>query len=144
MPSPLRAPLSPVQGVLLRVVSEPFLAAGEWPVWQYTDLTLDDQHGLDAATVLASLPEAGDRPPSSQAYRLIWRPDSYRQPQSDDQVTVTVAGLWYLPKACPLMPQALGIDLSSGLARTGQGELCHWSPAAAARSRASHRRWWPW
>lgn len=40
-------------------------------------------------------------------------------------------------------PQAPGIDLSSALARAGQGELRRWPPAAA-RPEASHRRWWHW
>ncbi len=103
MASPLRELLSPEQETLLRVISEPLLASGEWPVWQYVDLTLDNQHGLDAASLLASLPDTGDRSPTSQAYGLIWRPDSYRQPQPDDKVTVTVAGLRHLPQAGPVI-----------------------------------------
>lgn len=99
MASTLREPLSPEQETLIRVISEPFIATGKWPVWQYVDLTLDNQHSLDAAGVLASLPDVGERSPASLTYGLIWRPDSYRQPQPDDQVTVTVAGLWHLPEA---------------------------------------------
>ena len=102
MASPLCEPLSSEQETLIRVISEPFIATGEWPVWQYVDLMLEDQHSLDAADVLASLPEVGERSPASLAYGLIWRPDSYRQPQPDDQVTVTVAGLWHLPQAEPV------------------------------------------
>jgi hypothetical protein len=101
--SPLREPLSPEQTILLQVISGPFLESAEWPIWQYADLTLDNQHGLDAATVLASLPAAGQRSPSSQDYGLVWRQDSYRQPHADDQVAVTVAGLWHLPQARSLM-----------------------------------------
>ncbi len=99
MGSPLREPLSREQETLLQVISGPFLESAEWPVWQYADLTLDNEHALDAATVLASLPAAGDRAPSSQDYGLVWRPDSYRQPLADDKITVTVAGLSHLPQA---------------------------------------------
>jgi hypothetical protein len=99
----LREPLTPEQVTLLRVISEPFLSDGEWPIWQYADLMLDGWHDLDAADVLASLPSAGEHTPSSQHYGLIWRTDSYRQPRPDDQVTITVAGLWHVPQASPLI-----------------------------------------
>ena len=99
MASVLREPIGPEQQALLRVIGEPFIATGKWPVWQYVDLTLENQHGLDAEAVLASLPEAGDKSPTSPGYGLTWRPDSYRQPHADDRVTLTVAGLRYLPQA---------------------------------------------
>jgi hypothetical protein len=38
--SPLREPLSSEQETLLRIISEPLLPTGDWPVWQYADLTL--------------------------------------------------------------------------------------------------------
>jgi hypothetical protein len=71
-------------------------------VWQYVDLTLENEHGLDAEAVLASLPEAGDKSPTSLGYGLTWRMDSYRQPHIDDRVTLTVAGLRYLPQAATI------------------------------------------
>ncbi len=103
MASPLREPLSPEQQTLIGVIGEPFTGSGELPVWQYVDLKLDDQHGLDAASVLASLPDAGDRSPTSRSYGLIWRPDSHRQPLPDDKIALTVAGLCHLPAAMPLV-----------------------------------------
>ena len=99
MASVLREPVGPEQQALLQVIGEPFTATGNWPVWQYVDLTLEDEHGLDAGTVLASLPEAGDKSPTSLGYGLIWRMDSYRQPNPDDRVALTVAGLRFLPQA---------------------------------------------
>lgn len=99
MASVLREPVGPEQQALLQVIGEPFTATGKWPVWQYVDLTLEDEHGLDAGTVLASLPEAGDKSPTSLGYGLIWRMDSYRQPNPDDRVALTVAGLRFLPQA---------------------------------------------
>ncbi len=38
--SALREPLSPEQEHLLRAIYEPFDQSGEWPIWQYVDLTL--------------------------------------------------------------------------------------------------------
>ncbi len=99
MASMLRGPVGPEQEALLRAIGEPFIATGKWPMWQYVDMTLENEHGLDAEAVLASLPEAGDRSPSSPGYGLTWRPDSYRQPHMDDRVELTVAGLHYLPEA---------------------------------------------
>jgi hypothetical protein len=103
MASPLREPLSPEQQTLIGIIGEPFIASGELPVWQYVDLILDGQHRLDAASVLASLPDAGDRSPTSRGYALIWRPDSYRQPLPDDKIALTAAGLLHLPTARPLL-----------------------------------------
>src|SRR5260370_953609 len=106
--SPLGEPLSPEQQTLIGVIGEPFTASGELPVWQYVDLKLDDQHGLDAASVLASLPDAGDRSPTSRSYGLIWRPDSHRQPLPDDKIALTVAGMCPLPAAMPPVYSVLG------------------------------------
>ena len=99
MASLLREPVGPEQQALLKVIGEPFIGTGKWPVWQYVDLTLQDEHGLDAESVLASLPEAGDKSPTSLGYGLTWRMDSYRQPNPDDRVALTVAGLRFLPQA---------------------------------------------
>ena len=103
MDSWLRKPLTAEQQVLLGVIGEPFIGSGSWPIWQYVDITLEDRHGLDAVAVLASLPDAGDRSPVSPSYGLVWRPDPYRQPRLDDVITLTVAGLWHLPQARPLV-----------------------------------------
>jgi hypothetical protein len=85
MTSVLREPLGPEQEALLRAIGEPFIATAKWPVWQYVDLTLRNEHGLDAEAVLASLPEAGDKSPTSLGYGLSWRMDSYRQPNPGDK-----------------------------------------------------------
>jgi hypothetical protein len=100
----LRERLSPDQERLIRVIFEPFDQAGEWPVWQYVDLTLDSRFGIDtAADVLASLPGVGERSPMSLSYGLTWRQDSYAQPRLDVPVALTVAGLRHLPEAEPLL-----------------------------------------
>ena len=99
MASLLREPVGPEQQALLKVIGEPFIGMGKWPVWQYVDLTLQDEHGLDAESVLASLPEAGDKSPTSLGYGLTWRMDSYRQPNPADRVALTIAGLRFLPQA---------------------------------------------
>lgn len=99
----LLEPLSPEQRHLIQVMFEPFDQSGDWPVWQYVDLTLDARHGFDAADVLSSLPEVGERNPMSMAYGLIWRPDSYRPPNPDDTIALTAAGLWHLAAAEPVL-----------------------------------------
>lgn len=53
--NPLLEPLSVEQRSLLATIYRPFADTGEWPIWQYIDPTLDGV-GLDAATVLSSLP----------------------------------------------------------------------------------------
>ena len=100
----LREPLSLEQKRLIRVIFEPFDQTGEWPIWQYVDLTLDSRFGIDtAADVLASLPSAGERAPMSLSYGLTWRQDSHAQPRLDVPIALTVAGLRHLPEAEPLL-----------------------------------------
>jgi hypothetical protein len=100
----LREPLSPDQGYLIRMIFEPFEQAGEWPFWQYVDLSLDSRFGIGtAADVLASLPGVGERAPASLSYGLTWRQDSHSQPRPDVPIALTVAGLRYLPEADPLL-----------------------------------------
>jgi hypothetical protein len=103
MAKSLREPLSLEQDQLIRVIFEPFDASGEWPFWQYADLTLDSRYDLDAADVLASLLAAGQSAPRSQAYGLTWRSDSHMQPQPDTAIALTVAGLRHLAQAEPLL-----------------------------------------
>jgi len=98
----LLEPLSAEQMDLLRVLFGPFDTSGDWPVWQFADLMLD-QRGTDAADVLASLPVAGQLGAISQSYGLVWRSDSHVQPQPDSVVTLTVAGLRQAPGAGPLL-----------------------------------------
>lgn len=103
MTSLLRAPLSADQQYLLRVIYQPFDQLGEWPLWQYADLTLDGQRGLDAAAVLNSLPQLGGPGAGGPRYALTWRQDSHMQPQADSPIMLTVAGLRHLLGAKPLL-----------------------------------------
>lgn len=98
----LREPLNSDQTRLLQVIFDPFDQSGDWPVWQYVDLMLDSQLGLDATALLESLPVAGERGPMSRNYGLTWRDDSHRAPQPDSRVALTVAGLRHLA-AGPLL-----------------------------------------
>jgi hypothetical protein len=99
----LREPLSADQLRLLSMIFGPFDQSGEWPVWQYPDIILDSQYGLDAAELLESLPVAGERGPMSRSYGLTWRDDSHRSPIADSRVALTVAGMRYVPEAVPLL-----------------------------------------
>ncbi|MBL6280465.1 hypothetical protein JMF97_30365 [Micromonospora fiedleri] len=100
----LREPLNPEQEHLIRVIFEQFDQVGEWPIWQYVDLTLESRLGIDtAADVLASLPSVGERGPVSPSYGLTWRQDSYAPVRLDKPIALTVAGLRYLPEAEPLL-----------------------------------------
>jgi hypothetical protein len=104
----LSEPLSADQLRLLRAIFEPFDRSGEWPVWQYVDLTLDAKFGLDAADVLAFLPRVGERSPVSVSYGLTWRDNSHIGPQADTRVMLTVAGLRHLgPGTEPLLGSLL-------------------------------------
>ena len=105
----LREPLSTEQMHLLKVIFESFNQTGRWAIWQYVDLILDNRYGLDARDVLVSLPVARDPNPArwTSKYELTWRMDSHIDPQPDNRVALTAAGLRYLPQAQPLLDTLL-------------------------------------
>ncbi|ODB80079.1 MULTISPECIES: hypothetical protein [Micromonospora] len=108
MAGSLREPLNPEQEHLVRVIFEQFDRTGEWPIWQYVDLTLESRFGVDnAADVLASLPSVGERGPASLSYGLTWRLDSYAPVRLDVPIALTVAGLRYVPEAEHLLQSFL-------------------------------------
>ena len=127
----LREPLSPEQERLIRAIYEPFDQTGEWPIWQYVDLTLDSRFGLDTGVVLASLPSIGGRGAGSLGYGLIWRTDSHMQPQPEKQIVLTIAGLRHVPEAGSLLGAFLAtiqylVEQQRKLIpspRSGRGEL---------------------
>jgi hypothetical protein len=61
--------LSDDQRTLLRTVFGPFSREGDWPVWQFADLSLR-KRGLLAGDVLASLPLAGGDGATRMRYGL--------------------------------------------------------------------------
>lgn len=103
MSGELREPLSEEQTRLIRAIYEPFALSGEWPIWQYVDLTLDAQWELDAATVFASLPVVRRPYPATWSYALTWYTNPSNLPQPDQTIALTVAGLRHLPEAAPLL-----------------------------------------
>ncbi len=96
----LRRPLTGDQLRLLGVIYEPFHNSGEWPFWQFVDLTMQRRFGVNACEVLASLPRAGD---ASRGYGLTWRPDPMIAPQPHHEVALTAAGLCHVPEAGRLL-----------------------------------------
>jgi hypothetical protein len=91
-PNPLLQPLSPEQHTAIEVIAQPYLTRDLWPVFQYVEGTLDERHGIDAATTLASLPTVGN-------YGLVWPwfQGSMRRPE--ETVGLTIAGLERVPRA---------------------------------------------
>lgn len=104
MTSILRRPLSNEQTALLKVVYAHFRESGKWPIWQYVDLTLD-QEGIDAATAITSLPVA-----RGSSVQIVMQRGSYGVVGIDPasgldprlSIPLTVAGLWHLEEAAPL------------------------------------------
>lgn len=101
--NPLLEPLAPEQLMLLQAIYRPFADTGEWPIWQYVDLTLDAA-ALDAATVLSSLPTVRrSNDPIAARYGLTWTMNSHFYAQPDQQIALTVAGLARLADADQLL-----------------------------------------
>lgn len=104
--SALREPLTEAQDELINVIYEPFQLSGRWPIWQFVDLTLDSM-GLDASEVLTSLPRVRNANPGmwSSTYSLTshMNMSSSAVPLPDQQISLTVAGLWHIGGAAPLL-----------------------------------------
>jgi len=106
MTDALREPLGQEPMQLLQVIHEPFAQAGDWPIWQYVDLTLDTKWGLDATAVLATLPTIRHHNPAmwSSKYALTWHTNAITGPPLPDQpIGLTVAGLRHLPESQALL-----------------------------------------
>lgn len=100
----LREPLSVDQLRLLQVIFEPFDQTGDWPLWQYVELTMDSRHDVDAGDALRSLPLVRHPSPAmwSSKYELVWHQNA-GQPLPQHPLGLTVAGLRYLQEAEPLV-----------------------------------------
>lgn len=96
LPPFLRAPLTAEQQRLLQVVYDGFSKSGNWPIWQYVDLTLDAAD-IDAAATLASLPRLAETLPGATGYALVATSDHGPQPQKTTVLRLTVAGLRLVP-----------------------------------------------
>lgn len=83
------------QRTLLRQVFEPFSREGDWPVWQFADISLR-RRGLLAGDVLASLPVAGGDGATRMHYGLTWHNDHLLVPNAGTRIALTVAGLWHI------------------------------------------------
>lgn len=103
MLEPMQEDLDPGQVALLKVIFEPFDQTGEWPFWQYVDLTFGDRYELDAATVLASLPRVGSDGGAGLRYGLVRRQDPQLSPQVGVEIALTAAGMLHVPAAAPLL-----------------------------------------
>jgi hypothetical protein len=99
LPSFLPGGLAGDQIRFLQVVYDGFTARGDWPIWQYVDMRLDGE-GIDAAAVFASFPPLVSNQGESQ-YALVQR--STRHEDNQATVRLTVAGLWFILSAEPLL-----------------------------------------
>jgi hypothetical protein len=97
----LNDPATEQQRHLREVIWRPFRDTGDFPFWQYVDLTMDVRWSEDAQVVWNSLPVVRRRQPGSlAAYGLTWQEYGLRP---DKEIGLTVAGLHQIPEAQPLV-----------------------------------------
>ncbi|WP_180288951.1 hypothetical protein [Streptomyces sp. ScaeMP-e48] len=93
--SALTAQLDDGQLALMTTMAEPYLKKGQWPVWHYVEAQLDRQ-GLDAASVLKSLPSVGSPLIGQRSYGLAWY--DRNQLADDSRPVLTVAAGLHVPQ----------------------------------------------
>jgi hypothetical protein len=103
--NPLLRPLADEQTTLLSTIYEGLDISGHWPVWQYVELTLDRNHGLDAGEILQSLPFVPRVPPMLGAYYLVSGMQFGNVPSDDRRIGLTVGGMSHLVPP----PPAIGL-----------------------------------
>ena len=101
--NPLLRPLADEQTTLLSTIYEGLALSGHWPVWQYVELTLDRNQGLDAGEILQSLPSLPRVPPMLGAYYLVSGLQFGNVPSEDRQIGLTVGGMSHLVPPPPAM-----------------------------------------
>ncbi|MEU9537511.1 hypothetical protein [Streptomyces mirabilis] len=95
MPNLLQAKLTKQQLTLMSLMSGPFSANGQWPVWHYV-VTKMDRLNLDAEELLKSLPYVGDRSVGRSSYGLAWF--DHNQLADDSRPSLTMAAALHLPE----------------------------------------------
>lgn len=97
--SALTDPLNDAQLTLLKVMAEPYLKSGQWPVWRYVDQMMDHL-GHDAAErVLKSLPMVGSTGPIGSSYGLTWYDRAHLA--DDSRPALTAAAGLHVPELAP-------------------------------------------
>ncbi|WP_329167202.1 hypothetical protein OHB49_43980 (plasmid) [Streptomyces sp. NBC_01717] len=92
----LTDPLDDAQLTLLRVMAEPYLKSGQWPVWRYVEQMMDHLGYDDAEQVLKSLPVVGANSPVGAWYGLCWYDRAHLA--DDSRPTLTVAAGLHAPE----------------------------------------------
>lgn len=89
---------------LINAIYRPFADNGEWPLWSYVDFVLDQQD-IDAAEVLRTLPQIRHPDPVQHQirYALTWHDSGLSQPNHNNTIGLTAAGLRHVPDADPLL-----------------------------------------
>ncbi|WP_328365561.1 hypothetical protein OG800_35490 [Streptomyces sp. NBC_00445] len=83
------------QLALMTTMAEPYLKKGQWPVWHYVVAQLD-RRGLDAQSVLKSLPSVGSPLIGGRSYGLAWY--DRRQLVDDSRPVLTAAAGLHVPQ----------------------------------------------
>ncbi|WP_327372267.1 hypothetical protein [Streptomyces sp. NBC_01217] len=94
----LTAKLSQEQTTLLSTMAQQYLMEDVWPVWSFTVDTLDN-YGLDAGTLIRSLPRVGSPGHFGPSYGLTSHNGSYIA--DEDRPALTIAACLHLPELEP-------------------------------------------
>ncbi len=83
---------------LLRVIAEPFVESGQWPVFDYVERTFVQRHALDAGSVLSAM----ERVPAGVGWSRSYGLAAIRTglpPRADERVSLTIAGCYAVGNA---------------------------------------------
>ncbi|HET9732202.1 MAG TPA: hypothetical protein VFP54_05955 [Acidimicrobiales bacterium] len=107
--SVLAGPLDGAQLELVRTVWEGWERSGDWPVWDFVEMMLDQNVGLDAREVLGSLPSVSAAYSAPSTYGLVRLVATPGPPVPETRVALTVPGLWHAERNASELRQFLAI-----------------------------------
>lgn len=91
--NPLLGDYGDVQLELLRIVAEPWSTSGRWPVFDYVDRVMAQRTGVDARSVIRTLPQIAEPVQGLSRYRAVWYHDRLASVDREKTIGLTIAGM---------------------------------------------------
>lgn len=97
--NPLLRPVTQEQQQLLDIVFDPVASGGRWPIFQYLEVQLRQQYGLDAERLMSSLPAISNSLTRARYGAISFVDFAGVPPQPETRIQLRLAGLKHVARA---------------------------------------------